>query len=243
MDINKLFTKKRIIFLLLFFALVLIGKNINFSAVVGADSQFFTLFQFFGPTAGAFLGPVFGIIAVAFSQIADFVIIGKEWSILSLLRFLPMLFAVYYFGTFIKNKKTLFNVLVPLVCIGLFILHPVGRAAWIFSLYWLIPVLAVILPKKVPGQLFFRSYGATFAAHAIGSVIWLYTVPMEAGAWLGLIPIVAYERFLFGLGIAGSYILFTTVLDYVVKRWKVSDKILFLEKKYTLIRLLHLKKS
>ena len=236
MDIHKIFTRKRVIFLLAFFVLVLIGKNINFSPVIGADNQFFTLFQFFAPTAGAFLGPIFGIIAVIFSQIADFVIVGKEFSLLSILRFLPMLFAVYYFATFRKNKNKLFNVMVPLLAIALFIIHPVGREAWIFSLYWLIPVLAVIIPKKWPGSLFFRSYGSTFAAHAVGGVIWLYTVPMPAEAWLALIPIVAFERFLFGLGIAGSFVAFTTALDYVTKKWKVSDKVLRIEKKYSLVK-------
>ena len=66
---------------------------------------------------------------------------------------------------------------------------------------------------------------------------------MPAEAWLGLIPIVAYERFLFGVGIAGSFVLFTTALDYVVKKWKVSHKVLFLDRRYTLMRLLGLKKA
>ena len=80
----------------MFFALVLIGKKINFSPIVGVDSQFFTLFQFFGPIAGSFLGPVFGIVSVLFAQLADFFIVGKEWGIINLFRLLPMLFAVYY---------------------------------------------------------------------------------------------------------------------------------------------------
>tara|TARA_Y100000031_G_scaffold114388_1_gene126467 strand:- start:504 stop:965 length:462 start_codon:yes stop_codon:yes gene_type:complete len=150
-----------------------------------------------------------------------------------------MLLAVYYFGT----KKKAWGVIIPLLCMFLFIIHPIGNQVWFFSLYWLIPVLGKILPKKIPGKLFFRSFGATFTAHAVGSVLWIYTVPMPAEAWLGLIPIVAYERFLFGVGIAGSFVLFTTALDYVVKKWKVSDKVLFLDRRYTLMRLLGLKKA
>lgn len=231
-------SKKRVLFIVLFFALVLIGRNINFSPVIGADNQFFTLFQFFGPTAGAFLGPIFGLITVFFSQLADFLIAGKEWTWINLFRFLPMLLAVYYFG----SKKRIFSAVLPLICMVLFILHPLGREAWFFSLYWLIPILGKILPEKLPGRLFFRSYGATFTAHAVGSTIWLYTVPSTVGMWVGLIPIVLYERFLFGLGIAGSYVLFTTVLDYVVEKGKISvPQVLFLEKRYSLGRLLHLK--
>ncbi len=236
MDFKNIFTKKRIYFILLFFVLVYFANKVNFSALVGAENQFFTLFQFFGPTAGAFLGPIFGIAAVFFSQIADFVIKGKEWQLISVLRFLPMLFAVYYFSRGeIKSKIT--KVIIPLACIGLFVLHPIGRQAWIFSLYWFIPVLAVIVPQKWPGQLFFRSFGATFTAHAIGGAIWIYTVPMTAGQWFGLIPVVAYERFLFGIGIAASYVVFNTVLDYVITKFKFSipSSTLFLDKRYALL--------
>lgn len=237
MSIKNLFSKKRVYFVLLFFVLVYFANQVNFSALVGAENQFFTLFQFFGPTAGAFLGPIFGIVAVLFSQIADFIIKGKEWELVSLLRFLPMLFAVYYFSRGgIKNKVA--KVLIPLVCITLFILHPVGRQAWVFSLYWLIPVLAVIVPERWPGQLFFRSFGATFTAHAIGGAIWIYTVPMTAGQWFGLIPVVAYERFLFGMGIAGSFLFFNTVLDYLVEKFhlKVPSTVLFLDQRYALLK-------
>ena len=58
MEIKKIFSTKRIVFLLVFMAMVFIGNKINFSAVVGANNQYFTLFQFFGPIAGSFLGPI-----------------------------------------------------------------------------------------------------------------------------------------------------------------------------------------
>lgn len=241
MNFKEVFSVKRIAFIFLFFILALIGSKVNFSAVLGAENQFFTLFQFFGPIAGSFLGPIFGVIAVLFSEIADFLIVGKEATWINLFRLLPMLLAVYYFGS---KKKTL-GVIVPLICIALFILHPIGRGAWFYSLYWLIPVIGAWLPEKAKGKLLFKSFGATFTAHAIGSVLWLYTVPMEAGQWIALIPITAYERFLFGLGIAGSYILFNTVLDYILEKRKIelSNKILSLDKRYTLLHLLHLKRS
>ncbi|MBT3814644.1 hypothetical protein HOE37_01485 [Candidatus Woesearchaeota archaeon] len=240
MDAKNIFTTKRIIFLLIFFVLVLIGRKINFSPVLGAENQFFTLYQFFGPTAGAFLGPIFGGIAVLFAQLADFLIMGKEWTWVSILRFLPMLFAAYYFGMSVKKRnQNWIKVTVPLICIALFIYHPIGRQAWVYSLYWLIPVFAVILPKKVPGKLLFRSLGATFAAHAVGTAIWIWTIPSTVGMWLTLIPITGYERLLFGLGIAGSYVIFNTALDYAVEKWKISfpAQELFLSKKYSLLRL------
>ncbi|HLD73215.1 MAG TPA: hypothetical protein VJA23_06555 [Candidatus Nanoarchaeia archaeon] len=241
MDWKNWFTPKRIVFLAIFFVLVFMANRINFSSLIGAENQFFTLYQFFGPTAGAFLGPIFGMISVALAQITDFMVMGKEWSLISVLRFLPMLLAVWYFG----SKKKYVGVIVPIICMILFIAHPIGREVWFFSLYWLIPVLAVLLPEKVPGKLLFRSFGATFTAHAVGGAIWIYTVPMSAGQWVSLIPVVAYERILFGLGIAGSYIVFNTVLDYVVEKWKLNlpAKTLFLEKRYTLANLLNWKRN
>jgi len=237
MDWGKLFSKKRIMFLLVFFALVLIGKNINFSAVVGANSQFFTLFQLFGPIAGGFLGPLFGGISVLLAQAGDYLIIGKEWTWINLIRLLPMLFAVWYFG----SKKRYVTALVPALCMILFVIHPIGQEAWLYSLYWLIPILGAVLPQKIPGRLWFRSFGATFTAHAIGSVVWLYTVPMEASAWLGLIPVVAFERFVFGMGIACSYVVFNTVMLYLIEKfdWKISTKILFLDRRYSLFYFLN----
>jgi hypothetical protein len=231
MDFKGWFTKKRIVFITLFFVLVLIGKNINFSPVIGAENQFFTLYQFFGPTAGAFLGPIFGGIAVFFAQIVDFLILGKEFTLLNVLRMLPMLLAVIYFA----NRKKFIGAIVPLICMVLFIVHPEGRIAWLYSMYWLIPIMGSLFPRRF---LLLKSLGATFTAHAVGSVLWLYTFPMEAGQWLALIPTVAYERILFAGGIVVSYVVFNTVLDYVVEKWNVRFpfKELILSKKYSLLR-------
>ena len=252
-NIKEIFSGKRILFFLLFMALVLVGKQINFSPLVGTENQFFTLFQFFGPIAGAILGPVVGVLSVAFSQVADVFIMGKEANALTLLRMLPMLFAAFYFGTkgmgikgirmngkpllkvISSSKNALFSIAVPLLCILAFVAHPVGRTVWFFSLFWLIPILGKLLPENIPGSLIFRSLGATFTAHAVGGAIWVWTVPMTAEAWIGLIPIVAYERILFALGIAGSYLVFNSTLDYVVEKWKLSTP-LFLERKYSIIK-------
>ena len=77
MDLQKIFTTKRLVFIAIFTVLVLIGKNVNFSPLVGAENQFFTLFQFFGPVAGGFLGGIFGAVAVLFAVLIDFFVFGK----------------------------------------------------------------------------------------------------------------------------------------------------------------------
>jgi len=92
--------------------------------------------------------------------------------------------------------------LMPLGCMLLFVLHPVGADAWIYAMYWWIPVILYITQRN---DLFAMALGSTFVAHAVGSVIWLYTVPMAASTWLALIPIVLIERLLFALGMVVLY--------------------------------------
>jgi uncharacterized membrane protein YccF (DUF307 family) len=121
-----------------------------------------------------------------------------------------MLFATIYFANSFSLKRKNYDVLVPLACIALFVAHPIGRSVWFFSLYWLIPVIARF---AFPNNLFAKSLGASFTAHAVGGVIWIYFVGMPASMWLALIPIVAFERLVFAAGISASYIAFNVVLD------------------------------
>ena len=136
------------------------------------------------------------------------------------------------------ERKYSVGILVPLLAIGLFVLHPVGREVWFFSLYWLIPIVISVLPATYSQNLVLKSFGATFTAHAVGGALWVWTVPMTAAAWVTLIPIVAFERSLFALGIAGSYIAVNSVLDYVVEKFKVAlpSSVLFLNEKWALLK-------
>ncbi len=229
---KELILNKKIYFLALFTLSVLVGKNINFSAIIGTENQFFTLYQLIGPIAGRFLGTTAGVISVLFAELISFLIKGKSFELINLLRLTPMLFGAYYFGT----KKRLSSALIPAVCMALFILHPVGRKAWLYSTYWLIPILGRVLPNKVKGRLLLQSFGATFTAHAVGSVLFLYTVPMTSAAWLALIPIVALERFVFGLGVAGSYVVFNTALGYLTDKLSIPQTVLNIDKNYLLTK-------
>lgn len=228
MELNQIITKKGVIFLVLFSLLVYAGDKINFSPLVGADNQFFTLFQFFGPVAGSFLGPVVGILAVLIAEVGNFLIVGKEWTLINSVRLLPMLFAAYYFGT----RKEKLNLLVPLLAILAFIVHPIGRQVWFFALYWTIPIIVKILPDKYSQNAFLRSLGATFTAHAVGGAAWIWAVPMTAEQWIGLIPIVAYERLLFAAGIGISFVVFNTLLDKMDT--KLTVDVVNVDKKYVL---------
>ncbi len=215
MDLKKIFTPKRMLFIAIFGILVFIGNRINFSAVVGANNQYFTFFQFFGPVAGSFLGPVFGADSVLVAQAADYIISGKAFTLINVLRLTPMLFAAWYFGA----KKRQWTVIVPVAAIAAFCIHPVGRQAWLYSMFWLIPIVIAFLPNR---NLFLRSLGATFTAHAVGTIAFIYTVPMTAGQWIGLIPVTAMERLLFAAGIGVSYLIFNLVLDKAFDKFNVK---------------------
>jgi hypothetical protein len=217
---------KQIFFILLFSLLVLIGSQLNFSPILGAENQSFTFFQFFGPTAGAFLGPVIGAASVLLAELVNFVFVGKEVSIINLFRLAPMILAAAYFGT--RNKDQRLVAAVPLLAMLAFWMHPVGQQAWYYALYWLIPIIATLSPRLIS-----KSVGATFTAHAVGSVAFLYAVPTTAALWIGLIPVVAFERGLFSLGIAVSYLVLNTVMAKlevpvfdVDPRYVISKKLL-----------------
>jgi hypothetical protein len=231
MDFKNVFTKKRVIFVALFVVFAFFAQMINFSPLIGAENQSFTLFQFFGPIAGSFLGSVFGVIAVLFAELINFFVVGKEATWINIFRLAPMLFAVYYFG----SKKKSLNVMIPLAAMVLFIMHPVGRQAWVYSLFWTIPLIARLMPAKYAYSIPLRSLGATFTAHAIGTVLFIWTIPTEPGMWITLIPVTAFERLMFALGMGVSYVGFNALLDKVLVKLniKVPSDVLNIEKKFT----------
>ncbi len=199
---------KSIAFLVLFAAAGLLAMHANFSQLLGAPNQFFTGFQFFAPVAGAFLGGMVGAGVVIAAQVADMLLTGKAFTLLNLARLLPLAFAAWYFSTPRKSKLT---AVVPLAAIALFLLHPVGGQVWYYPLmFWGIPVVVALF---FANNLFARSLGATMTAHAVGGVVWIYSLPTTPAFWAGLVPVVAYERLLFAAGIAVSYVAFNAVLS------------------------------
>lgn len=106
---------------------------------------------------------------------------------------IPTLFASAYWA----SPSKLIRLYVPLVCMALFVLHPVGSQAPLYVLYWLIPV---VLSLYVHENTFTKALGSTFVAHAVGSVLWIYTLPTIPAYWYALIPLVAVERLLLCTG-------------------------------------------
>ncbi len=224
MKIGNFFSKKRILFIALFALISVAAYRINFSPLLGAENQAFTYFQMFAPAAGFFLGPAAGATSVLVAQLANYFLLGREFSLLNIARLTPMLFAAIYFGT--KKKKL--AAIVPLACIAAFVLHPVGMQSWYYSLLWVIPFAATLFRKN----LFAKALGSTFTAHAVGATAFLYAVPTAPELWAMLLPITLAERFVFACGISLSFIAFNSVLSFAESRIPLG--ILRLDKEYAI---------
>lgn len=215
--------KNKLLFILVFVVLGFVALQIPVNQLVGSNARF-TLFDLFAPTAGAFLGLGWGILAVVTMQVINLVVHGVSTIDKgSLIRLLPTLFAVWFFAK--KEGKLL---IVPALSIVVFNLHPVGRTVWFYSLFWLIPFLVWPFRERF---LVLRSLGATFTAHAVGGAIWIWVFNLPANVWVSLIPVVILERSIFALGIAASYILLNNVLGYLSDK-KLLPAGIMVNKKY-----------
>lgn len=211
----------KILFYSIFTILGLISLQIPFTRLMGSNVKF-TLFDFLAPTAGAFLGTLPGVISVFLMQGINFLIHGSKFDIGGIIRLFPTLFAVAYFA-----KKRTFNLIVPILCIIVFNAHPIGRSAWQYSLFWLIPIATHFFRKN----LVVRSLGATFTAHAVGGALWIWTFGLSREMWLTLIPQTMIERALMAGGISLFYLLFANLWHFARQK-KLVPGVFHLDRKY-----------
>jgi len=198
------------IFFLAFFTLIGFGSlQIPFNKLAGSRVSF-TLFDFFGPIAGAFLGPVMGIISVLAVEVGNMLIKHSAWTSGSLIRLFPTLFAVYYFAAISKSKSR-WILGIPILAIIAFLLSPVGMKVPYYPLFWVIPLIAYRFRKN----LYMKSLGATFTAHSVGGAAWVWAFNLPASVWQNLIPVVIEERILFAAGISASYIVVSKALKFL----------------------------
>lgn len=205
--------QKKLFFLALFSLIGFISLQVPVNKLAGSNVSF-TLFDFFGPIAGAFLGPLFGIISVLAVEVGNMLVKHSTWTTGSIIRLFPTLFAVYYFATVAKKIKFNWILVVPPICMLVFLAHPYGRQVPYYTLFWVIPLIAY----RFRNNLFFKSLGATFSAHAVGGAAWIWAFNLKPAVWNSLIPVVIAERLLFATGIAISFVLAKKVLAYLASR-------------------------
>lgn len=200
---------RAIIFTGVFIVLGLACLEVPIRPVLAVKGQAFTLFEFVGPTAGWFLGPWFGAVSVITVKVVDLVVSDQPFTTVNIIRLFPLAFAALYLG----SRGRLIGI-VPIAAIITFLAHPVGREVWFYSLYWLIPIVLLRFAKQLP----LKSLGATFTAHAVGGAAFVWAVNLPAKFWIGLIPIVAAERLVFGIGIYATVLLLNGLLVVLTKK-------------------------
>lgn len=212
----KYLNKKSLLFLALFTIAGFIALQVPATTLVGSSAKF-TLFDAFAPIAGGFLGSIPGAISVLAMQVLNLAVHGFNIPDAgTIIRLFPIVFAAIYFG-----RKTRFNFIVPLVAMAAFIVHPIGREVWYFSLFWLIPVAAYFFQER---SLMLRALGATFAAHSVGGALWIWVFALPKTVWISLIPIVAMERLMFAAGIVVSYLAVNNALNWLNNKNFISYK-------------------
>jgi len=188
--------------------------QVPFSQILGATNLKFSLFDFYGPIAGAFFSSAIGLITVFVMQIINWAWHGFHLDLITFLRFLPMLMAVIYF-----SRKTKWILLIPGIAMIMFWAHPEGRGAWYYALYWTIPFLCFLAPSKYT---FTNALGATFTAHSVGSVAFLYVLGLKSAVWLSLVPIVWQERGLMAIGITVTFYVVNALLKLLTTKTKLE---------------------
>ncbi len=210
--------KKRFIFTVLFMIAGYALLQIPFSQLIGSNVKF-TLFDFFAPVAGAFLGPIVGVVSVAAVQGANLGVHHTALDTFTILRFCTTLFATLYFALATKQYKYSYLMLVvPAFAVIAFLSNPVGRSVWYYSLFWIIPLAAFAFRKNILA----RSLGSTMTAHAVGGAVWIWSFHTTTSYWNNLIPIVIRERTVMTIGIAASYLILNSALDYALTKKKLE---------------------
>lgn len=223
-------TQRKLLFAVFFAVVGFILLQIKFTKLAGSNVSF-TLFDFFAPIAGAFLGGPIGIASVLLVNITNLFLSKAPLETGSIIRLFPTLFAVYYFGLPTEKKTSPVILIVPIFAMIAFVAHPIGRTVWYFSLFWLIPI-AAFFRRDI---LLLRSLGATFTAHAVGGAAWIWAFNLPAAVWKSLIPIVIEERLAFTAGITLSYILAVNVLNKLIARGILSP-FLKIDKRYVIFQ-------
>ncbi len=224
----------------IFMMVVIVFSKIKLHPIFGTGSSF-SLLVMFAPVIIYFTGPFFGAIAIYGARVIQILIgISKSTTLFSYILYTPLFLAAFYF--YKMFKKTRYEVLIPLAAIALFLIHPIGRTVWYYSLFWIIPIiislnkgriLKLTRKRDIP-TIYLYALASTFTDHAIGSIMYLYYLNIPAIYWIMAIPFVPLERAIYALGIMISYLFVRDALKAFQKVLRieiiVSDKVLLEER-------------
>ena len=200
----------KIIFTIFSSLLFLYFTKVKFGPILGTQMKF-SLSVFFGPTLAKIFGIGYGTVAVIMTHLIGLASgIYKIKALKDYFTFLPIIFGGVYFSKIFKGNKKL--IIIPLVCILLFIINPIGKTVWFYSSFWLTPIIISLFKEKIDKilkiplfKIYGYSLGAAFVDHAIGSVIYLYLLKIPANFWIEAIPMTIIERLMIAAGIELCY--------------------------------------
>ncbi len=181
------------------------------SFIAGSTHSFFSLAHAIAPLSGlcGMGGIISFLLAKSFLRTGSFII-----SNLLLVYHIPTITASTYWLN--RTTELIMGIFVPMICLLLFIFHPVGSGAWGYTLYWFIPFGITLCNVRF---IFARMLASTFIAHAVGSVLWLYLHPaMTSAQWNALIPVVACERLFFAVTMCVVYTIGYDVYTMCMKK-------------------------
>ncbi len=207
-SINKFKFKYATIFLTL--VLAALSKLIKLSFVIGSQRMFFSGINVMAPIAGFFGGFMGSILCLFFSFL-----FSSKSALLLAHTGLPNFLA----GLYWRCESRVVKLVLPLACMGLFWQQTWGSLAAGYAVLWFIPVFTTLLNLN---SLFAKSLSATFIAHAVGSVLWLYFGNITNTVWFALIPVALLERVCLAILMVGMYKLVQAILSY-----KFSFKLAF----------------
>lgn len=173
-----------------------VSKAFKFSYIIGSKAAFFSLSQAIAPVIGFYASSSSVFIVYALRTLVHFFVLGL--SAASFFYHVPTLFAALY----ISQESRITKALIPVVCILLFLAHPVGlQTAW-YTLYWVLPLIVAFINTK---SIFMRALASTLVSHAVGTLIWLYAGLLSAESIVAVATIAWLERLVFALALTAAY--------------------------------------
>lgn len=197
-------------------ALAGIASLVKISHIVGSVASFFSLSTVVIPLSGALGGVALCLPVVALRMAFRVFTLGIS-PLAAGMYFLPQLAAGLAWSTERSRvMQLIMQVGIPLVCMMLFVQHPVGAQAYSYALLWLIPTVLACLSQR---SFFVQALINTFVAHAVGSIIYLYTgLILDSATWCALIPRVLIERGLFASLITAVYYAMRMLMGVISQR-------------------------
>lgn len=171
-------------------------KAFKFSFIIGSKAGFFSASSAIAPLIGFFGSRSSAAIVFALRLAIHAVAFGL--SVTSFFYHVPTLFSTLYLAENSKFAK----LLIPLICIALFIAHPAGfQTSW-YALYWVLPCIIAYMHFD---SIFLRSLASTLVSHAVGTIIWLYAGFLSPQAIEAIATIAWLERIVLALMLTCAY--------------------------------------